>query len=100
MKRKVKIEYNALSVMIGILGLISSLLFIITISMSGMLGLLQIVFIAFKLSNIILWTWTWVFFPVWLIPISVLGIIVLLLFIGFVIDITVWLVNIIKRGKP
>ena len=48
------------------------------------LGMLTILFIAFKLLNIIDWSWIWVLAPIW-IP-TVLAIIILIIwFIGFII---------------
>ena len=35
-------------------------------------GLLTILFVAFKLANIIEWSWLWVFSPVWIPLVSIL----------------------------
>jgi hypothetical protein len=32
----------------------------------GFLGLLQLLFIALKLTNVIAWSWWWVFAPTWI----------------------------------
>lgn len=38
----------------------------------GFLGLLAILFIALKLTNVIAWSWVWVLSPIWIIPVLVL----------------------------
>lgn len=40
----------------------------------GFLGLLTIVFITLKLTNVIYWSWLWVLAPMW-IPFAVFGVI-------------------------
>lgn len=44
----------------------------------GFIGVLQILFIAFKLTGVIDWSWLWVLSPIWLqlvfaIPILIIG---------------------------
>ena len=45
----------------------------------GFVGLLTIVFIVLKLTNVIAWSWLWV-----LSPVLISAIIVILIFVGFV----------------
>lgn len=50
----------------------------------GFLGMLTILFIAFKLLNIIDWSWIWVLAPIW-IPTALAVIILIIWFVGFII---------------
>jgi hypothetical protein len=50
----------------------------------GFLGMLTILFIAFKLLNIIDWSWIWVLAPIW-IPAALAIIILIIWFVGFII---------------
>lgn len=50
----------------------------------GFLGMLTILFIAFKLLNIIDWSWMWVLAPIW-IPIALAVIILIIWSVGFII---------------
>lgn len=48
------------------------------------LGLLTILFIALKLTNVIDWSWWWVLAPLWLPIALILGIIAIIAFIALV----------------
>ena len=50
----------------------------------GFLGLLTIVFIVLKLTNVIAWSWWWVLAPLW-IPVALLIVIMGLIFIWAII---------------
>jgi len=50
----------------------------------GFLGMLTILFIAFKLLNIIDWSWIWVLAPIW-ISTALAVIILIIWFVGFII---------------
>lgn len=54
---------------------------------SGFLGLLAILFIAFKLAHIINWSWWWVLTPLWIPAFCWLFIVSLILTILFIIRI-------------
>ena len=45
----------------------------------GFVGLLTIVFITLKLLNVINWSWFWVFSPIWITGLIVLGLIAILI---------------------
>ncbi len=51
----------------------------------GFVGLLTIVFITLKLTNVIDWSWWWVLSPIWITA----AIILLFLIIGFIIFVIV-----------
>lgn len=48
----------------------------------GFVGLLTIVFIVLKLTNIITWSWLWVLSPIWISAIIVCLIVVIILIIA------------------
>lgn len=51
----------------------------------GFVGMLTIVFIALKLTNVIAWSWWWVLSPLWIsfiLGVAIVGIIALILWIG------------------
>lgn len=50
----------------------------------GFVGLLTILFIALKLTNIITWSWIWVISPIW---ISVLAYVIGILIVGVILTI-------------
>ena len=54
------------------------------------LGLLTILFIALKLTNVIDWSWWWVLAPLWIPVVVVLGIVaivaIVMLFVKFIIN--------------
>ena len=37
----------------------------------GFLGLLALLFVALKLTNVIAWSWFWVLAPIWVIPVLI-----------------------------
>ena len=45
----------------------------------GFLGLLTIVFIVLKLTNVIAWSWWWVLAPIWL-PLAIALVVVAIMF--------------------
>lgn len=53
---------------------------------SGFLGLLTILFIALKLTNVIAWSWWWVLSPLWIPIIIVLVIAIVVFLIKLVAD--------------
>ncbi|QFR55901.1 hypothetical protein JC221_255 [Yersinia phage JC221] len=40
--------------------------------MNGFLGLLTVLFVALKLTNVIAWSWFWVLAPLWAIPVLII----------------------------
>ncbi len=50
----------------------------------GFGGLLTILFIALKLTNVITWSWLWVLSPIWISFGLVIGIVILVLIIGII----------------
>ena len=55
----------------------------------GYLGLLNLIFIAFKLAHIINWSWWWVLAPLWIptgLTLTALGVILILLFWKYYAD--------------
>ena len=96
---KPKMNYDVLSIMLGVMGAILGISLLIGVAMAGVFTLSQIVFIALKLSGVIMWTWLWVFFPVWLIPLVIFSLFVILMFLGFVADCVLYMVNIYKYKR-
>ena len=47
----------------------------------GFVGLLTIVFLVLKLTNVIAWSWWWIFSPIWITILIVVAIICLLYFV-------------------
>jgi hypothetical protein len=50
----------------------------------GFGGLLTILFIALKLTNVITWSWWWVLSPIWISFGLVIGIVILVMIIGVI----------------
>jgi len=48
---------------------------------SGIVGLLTILFIGLKLSNIITWTWLWVLSPLWILTLLVVVVYVVIVIV-------------------
>ena len=49
-------------------------------------GLLFLVFLTLKLTNVINWSWWWITAPLWIIPSSIIIGIVLLAVVAFIIE--------------
>jgi hypothetical protein len=49
----------------------------------GFFGMLALIFITLKLTNVILWSWVWVLAPLWM-PIAITLLVFLLIAIGVV----------------
>lgn len=47
----------------------------------GFVGLLQILFIALKLTNIIAWSWLWVLSPMWIGVLMIITVILLMIYL-------------------
>ena len=52
----------------------------------GFSGLLTLIFIALKLTNVIDWSWWWVLSPIWISFALILGILLIGLLVAFIIS--------------
>ena len=52
----------------------------------GFCGLLTIVFITLKLTGFIDWSWWWVTAPIWIPGVVVLGIVILVVIVGVLVN--------------
>lgn len=70
----------------------------------GFIGLLTILFIAFKLLDVIEWSWTWVLSPIWIIPAILISAFLLCFIFALVFNLLAYqllgpLLKKMKRGK-
>ena len=59
----------------------------------GIVGMLTIIFLVLKLTGVITWSWWWVFAPLWISALLVVGILLIILLVVIVCAIAAAIIN-------
>ncbi len=90
---------DATKLMFAVFAVIVSLFTIAWLPMCSFIMLLLLLFIAFKIANIIFWSWWMVMSPLWIIPVFYIVMFCILVIPGLIVDSIAHLWNKIKGDK-